>query len=573
MTKETQNSKKKPKKIRDQSLLESSAANDQPEKLKTRDEKRRDDKRKDDALAVLRTETALSRFPMHRLTKGKSVKIEIKNQASAVFWKVSPNADYGQPGALAYKLDTLFINRRIEEAGRPTPKTIRLGSLREIAEEMGLGTNTNAVKEALLQNATASITAKINYRTQNDGEQWLEAVFNRYSLIFTGEKFPDGGTADAVHLVLNDIYQQILSTAVIRPLDYDYMKALPPIAQRFYEIVSYQIYAAVHYGNPRAKLLYSDYCLLSTATRYFDFDHVKKQMYKVLRPHTQSGYIAKVEYEAIINDRGEADWQMLFTPGPNAGREYQAFTGIGKTRKPRVRKADKTQKTAQKTAPDLVLPFDDGIAEEKAPESKVANSSDSNLPELVEQLVSAQLNRGDAERFARDRPDECRRQLEFLPHVKEFKTSQGAYLRRAIEESYGPPKGYTQNHARAEAAQVTKQQSIDKRSEDERTKARQSHQNRYYGVYLDYVMERVGEAEKAQPEAFMEFQRSETEERRKLTSGPFAGRPLSQKALEVFDQQAIRVERARNFWRGRGQEILDFWAWDEKFNDSSFDRT
>ena len=37
-----------------------------------------------DGIAVLRTETALSRFPMHRLTKGKTVQIEIKNQASAV---------------------------------------------------------------------------------------------------------------------------------------------------------------------------------------------------------------------------------------------------------------------------------------------------------------------------------------------------------------------------------------------------------------------------------------------------------------------------------------------------------
>ena len=90
--------------------------------------------------------------------------------------------------------------------------------------------------------------------------------------------------ADAVYLVLNEIYLKVLNAAVTRPLDYDYMKSLPPAAQRFYEIVSYQIYAALLHENERAKLRYSEYCLLSTATRYLDFDHVKKQMYKIHLP-------------------------------------------------------------------------------------------------------------------------------------------------------------------------------------------------------------------------------------------------------------------------------------------------
>ena len=77
----------------------------------------------------------------------------------------------GQPGPLAYKLDTLIINRRIEEARRPIPKIIRLGSLKDICRELGLaekGGNTNQIKNALHQNAFAGITAKIRYR-QNDG--------------------------------------------------------------------------------------------------------------------------------------------------------------------------------------------------------------------------------------------------------------------------------------------------------------------------------------------------------------------------------------------------------------------
>jgi hypothetical protein len=48
-------------------------------------------------------------------------------------------AKWGVAGRLAYKLDTLIINRRIEAAGCPVPNVIPIGSLREIAEERANG--------------------------------------------------------------------------------------------------------------------------------------------------------------------------------------------------------------------------------------------------------------------------------------------------------------------------------------------------------------------------------------------------------------------------------------------------
>jgi hypothetical protein len=72
------------------------------------------------------------------------------------------NSKYGQPGPLAYKLDTLIINRRIEEAPRPIPKIIRLGSHRDLCRELERteGENVNCIGNALRQNASAFITAK-----------------------------------------------------------------------------------------------------------------------------------------------------------------------------------------------------------------------------------------------------------------------------------------------------------------------------------------------------------------------------------------------------------------------------
>src|SRR5215831_9724090 len=118
----------------------------------------------------------------------------------------------------------------------------------------------------------------------------------------------------------------ILNHAPVRPLDYTYLKALTPMAQRFYELLSYKMFAALKHRQPHATLRYSDYCLLSTQQRYMAYDHVKKQMYKVHQPHISSGYIVKGQYEATTDADGHPDWLMHYTPGPKAQAEYAAFT-------------------------------------------------------------------------------------------------------------------------------------------------------------------------------------------------------------------------------------------------------
>ena len=251
---------------------------------------------------------------------------------STLKWKVSYNSEYGQPGPLAYKLDTLIINRRIEEARRPIARMLKLGSLSDICRELNLadsGKNRKDIKQSLYQNAFAGITAKTRYRQANGSETSLETGFTRYSVIFTGEKLPDGRKADGVYIVLNDVFINVINGAMTRPLDYDYLKSLPPAPQRFYELLSYQMYAALKHDLQRAKLTYSDFCATAPQTRHFNWEHVRSQMNKVLRPHRQSGYIAKVDYQHTTDSHGRPDWFMFFMPGPKARAEYKAFTKRG----------------------------------------------------------------------------------------------------------------------------------------------------------------------------------------------------------------------------------------------------
>jgi hypothetical protein len=282
-----------------------------------------------EAIQIIRTETVLSRLPVHSLSKTGEFDITITRRNAQgeveLHWSVSHSAKYGPPRQLAYKLDTLVVNRRIDEVGRPVPKLLRLGSLRDIARELSLGGDTNQIRRALRQNAFTGITAKLRYKSASGQERRIEADFTRYGVVFAGEKLPDGNTADSVYLILNEPYLEVLNQAPVRPLNYEYLKELTPAAQRFYEIVSYRIYAALKHGHPTARLPYSDFCTYSALQRYEDYDHFKKQMYKIHRPHLESGYLEQVVYEDTRDGEGKPDWIMIYRPGEKAKQEFTAY--------------------------------------------------------------------------------------------------------------------------------------------------------------------------------------------------------------------------------------------------------
>jgi hypothetical protein len=73
--------------------------------------------------------------------------------------------------------------------------------------------------------------------------------------------------------------------------------------------------------------------------------------------------------------------------------------------------------------------------------------------ELVEALIAQDVNRTDAERLARTLPEECARQLEYLPYVTEFRSGKGAYLRSAIEGGYGAPRNYREAQQQSQKTQ------------------------------------------------------------------------------------------------------------------------
>src|SRR5262252_8402525 len=154
-------------------------------------------------LSILRTETVLSRFPIHTLAKRGRVAIAIERTnaqgALDLRWDVSYNERYGPPRQLAYKLDTFVINQILDALPRPLPRVIPVGSLAHTCGTLDLhnsGRQQAELKRAFHHSASAYIVAYPHSRGRDGTARTLNTAFTRYSVIFSGERLPDGTIAD-----------------------------------------------------------------------------------------------------------------------------------------------------------------------------------------------------------------------------------------------------------------------------------------------------------------------------------------------------------------------------------------
>lgn len=504
---------------------------------------------------TIRIETALSRFPVHRLSKRGNISIEIRESKSTGEIKTKWEVDYpkktGQPGQLAYKVDTLIVNRRIDDERPSIPKIIQLGSLSEICRELGMrvsGGNSNEIKKALRQNAFAGITAKITYRATDGTERSLEAAFTRYSVIFTGESFPDGRRANAVYVILNDVYMKILNEAQTRPLDYDYLRDLPPAAQRFYELIGFQIYAVLKHERPRAKMLYSDFCTRAPQTRYPDYEHVKKQMYKVHAPHLKSGYLAKVELQAQPGEGGEPDWLMLYTPGRRAEAEFREAS-----KKPRV-----IQRSSAAPRPIPTATAEPPVRRASQPTSPPAGEqppaalrdADDTGEQLVSKLVAFHIAEGTARELVHDYRKSVELQLRALPHRHTGKIKELApWLIQAIKENYELPEGFKST---LEKEEEVRRQLAKKEAEQTRQRRREALRPAYY----DFLREREGKHRSERQEAYSAFLEQEAGERVEIENNRVFKAKLKTKLLTDFDHEESHLDRVRAYFT---EPTLDEW--------------
>lgn len=441
----------------------------------------------------IRTETVLCQYPIHKLSKDKNpvqITLTAENERGKVetTWKVSPNADYGHPGILAYKLDTLFINRLIYELHPNVPEVIKLGdSLNEIGKQLGRKRtrNTAEITNALHQNASAYIKAKLEYVGKDGMRRKFEFGSTRYAVVMIGETLPDGAKAEAVYIVLNPLFRDVLRNAKRRPLDYEYLKELPPSAQRWYELVSFQMFAALNLGNPRAKYRYSELCSRAPlATRFATWKQAKKQLGTIHKPHLKSDYISKVEVEETTDEQGRIDWFLWYTPGKKAKREYREFNersrGEGSIPKPapRPRLVEAKSESKEESQPALI------------PEDNA----------LIEKLTGHGIEESRAIRLIAADRAECELWAAAWPHQNQKgMENPAAVLISFIEKKRRPlPPGYKK-------AQQAEERRKEQEGQEQKMRAAELHFDYFAPLFREQQSAELLEIERTRPDEFNEF--------------------------------------------------------------------
>jgi ABC-type glutathione transport system ATPase component len=168
---------------------------------------------------------------------------------------------------------------------------------------------------------------------------------------------------------------------------------------------------------------------------------------------------------------------------------------------------------------------------------------------LVERLVTAEMNRSDAERLVREKSDECQRQLEYLPFKTDLK-NPGGWLRRAIEGGFPAPREYRVAKAREERERKKREETEKKKSQEAAQEARR----RAEAAQVDTEIDRLPiEA----PEAFSAFS-AYVETRKAAVAVKFGGMGKSIAARMVADLD--RPEKRRELfleWKRTQAEELD----------------
>jgi hypothetical protein len=272
-------------------------------------------------------------------------------------------------------------------------------------------------------------------------------------------------------------------------------------------------------------MLYSYYCTRAPQTRYLDYDHVKKQMYKLHAPHKKSGYISAVELRETTDGEGQPDWEMLYTPGQRAKVEFREATGKNRT-------VGRQRATPSLLAPATNEPAPAVPTHEAAPEDE----------QLLTKLMSFQIAEPTARELVRDYRRSVELQLRALPHRNLNKIRDlASWLIVAVKESHQLPEAITDVLAKEEEvrkAQAKREAAeIHHRDEEARNAA-----------YFDFLRGRAGQVEKTQPEAYRAFLNDSVTQRAKLERNPTHKGQVKKIMLRVFDDEQSHLERYRDYF-------------------------
>lgn len=283
---------------------------------------------------TLRSEFHFLKYPFFNLctndTKRFIIKIEeiekTKEGEIETLWKVSRDVEADFPSSFARRIHKEVVEKILDRKRSPS-RLIKLGSLWEICKSIKLapsGRSYIKIRKALEDIVKANITTKRAFKLKKDDGrmEFFDGTFHLYDgVYFLGQRLPNGTEADAVYVLLNDMYLQNFNSNFVVPLNYNYMHSLKGnIASRLYEILIIWFYPAYTNRKEYIEKKYSELCDYFPLMRQDIKWKAKKQLRVAHRQHVLSGFL---QCEPQWKDIGKKNnWLVRYEIGPTAQEWY-----------------------------------------------------------------------------------------------------------------------------------------------------------------------------------------------------------------------------------------------------------
>jgi len=239
------------------------------------------------------------------------------NETFEVVWTVSPHQEFGLPRDFERRLQRA-VEYSISFLPRPITNPVPLPSFRELARIMGVtcpGKFVQKAKHGFMAMHTTSIMSKRSYYNKTK-KAWIEERFHLYDkIVFKGQQDSDGRVADRTYAYFTDAYLDNLNSMYVRPIDFEYLKSLRPIASRLYELLGVKFYG--HHDFIQYK--YSTLCNLLPIRRQKAFSRARQQLETAHNELKQTRFLES--YEWILGHEVKDDWYLRYVPGERFFKE------------------------------------------------------------------------------------------------------------------------------------------------------------------------------------------------------------------------------------------------------------
>jgi hypothetical protein len=335
------------------------------------------------------------------------------------------------------------VDAIIERTKKPISNPLELPYIAKIAKMMGLkpdkrgfyrGQVYKMIKRAFLRMVATTVHSRGTFYIKGK-RMWAEKAFHLYdSVVFRGERMPDGAVAEKNYLWLNDLYLDSINNNYVKPIDYTYFQSLKNyIAKRLYELLGVKFYGLRNKREQFFRIGYLNLCQLLPITPQKSFSLIKKNLNPAHDELIQTGFLAKVEYE-ITKDR--KSFNILYFPGERARREMKGDWGV------EIPELEEGQPKEIEAPREKTIREESFLNQQPYPQPYDTKLQDyeEELPPIAQELINRGITKSVAIDFAYSFPEERIAEKIALHDYKketgELRTNAAGWLREAITRDF-----------------------------------------------------------------------------------------------------------------------------------------